>query len=71
MFKLIKNIDVYDPAPNGRMDILICNDKIIKLSQNIDFPTESFDTEVIDGTKLKAVEKAVLLPEHQKYNCLP
>lgn len=55
MFKLIRNVDIYSPTPLGRMDILICNDKIIKLSQNIDFPTDQFDTEVIDGTDNKAV----------------
>ena len=55
MFKLIRNIDVNGPEPLGRMDILICNDKIIKLSRNVDFPTDKFDTEVIDGTDYKAV----------------
>jgi beta-aspartyl-dipeptidase (metallo-type) len=55
MFKLIKNVELYSPAPLGRMDILICNDKIIKIAQNIDFPTDKFDTEVIDGTDYKAV----------------
>lgn len=55
MFKLIKNIDVYTPSPIGRKDILICNDKIIKLSQNIDFSGADFDTEIIDGTDFKAV----------------
>lgn len=55
MFKLIRNVDIFSPTPIGRMDILICNDKIVKLSQNIDFPTDKFDTEVIDGTDYKAV----------------
>jgi beta-aspartyl-dipeptidase (metallo-type) len=55
MFKLIRNVDIYSPIPLGRMDILICNDKIIKLSQNIVFPTDIFDVEVIDGTDFKAV----------------
>ena len=55
MFKLIRNVDLYNPRPLGKMDILICNDKIIKLSQNIDFPIDQFDTEVIDGTDYKAV----------------
>ncbi|MDF2892780.1 MAG: isoaspartyl dipeptidase [Clostridia bacterium] len=55
MFKLIRNTEVYNPTPLGRMDILICNDKIIKLAQNIDFPTEKFDTVIIDGTDYKAV----------------
>jgi beta-aspartyl-dipeptidase (metallo-type) len=55
MFKLIRNVDVYNPTPLGRMDILICNDKIIKISQSIDFPTNNFDTEIIDGSNYKAV----------------
>lgn len=55
MFKLIRNADIYNPAPKGRMDILICNDKIIKISQNIEFPADKFDTEIIDGTDLAAV----------------
>lgn len=55
MFKLIKNIEVYTPTPIGKKDILICNDKIIKLSQNIDFSGADFDTEIIDGTDFKAV----------------
>lgn len=55
MFTLIRNVDVYSPKPIGRMDILICNDRIIKLSQNIDFPTDRFETEIIDGTDFRAV----------------
>jgi beta-aspartyl-dipeptidase (metallo-type) len=55
MFKLIKNVDIYNPVPTGRKDILICNDKIIKISDNIDFPTKNFDIEVIDGTDYRAV----------------
>lgn len=55
MFKLIRNADVYSPQPSGRMDILMCNDKIIKLAQNIEFPIEKYDTEVIDGTDYTAV----------------
>lgn len=55
MFKLIRNVDIYDPTPIGRMDILTCNDKIIKIAQNIEFPTTMFRTEIIDGTELRAV----------------
>ncbi|HYE11979.1 MAG TPA: beta-aspartyl-peptidase [Patescibacteria group bacterium] len=55
MFKLIRNIEVYNPTPLGRMDILTCHDKIIKLSENIDFPSDLFNTEIIDGTDYKAV----------------
>lgn len=55
MFKVIRNIDVYTPIPIGRRDILMCNDRIIKISENIDFPTHQFETEIIDGTDFKAV----------------
>jgi len=55
MFKLIKNTDIYTPSPIGRMDILICNDKIIKIAQDIEFPTGILHTEVIDGTDYIAV----------------
>lgn len=53
MFKLIKNAEVYAPESLGVNDILICNDKIIKIAPNItwDFP----GTEVIDATGKKAV----------------
>jgi beta-aspartyl-dipeptidase (metallo-type) len=55
MFKLIRNVDIYSPSPLGKMDILICNDKIIKLALNIDFPFNQFATEVLDGTDYIAV----------------
>lgn len=55
MFLLIKNVDLYNPHSVGRMDILICNDKIIKISQNIDFPTDKFKTEIFDATDYIAV----------------
>ncbi|MHB1391725.1 MAG: beta-aspartyl-peptidase [Clostridia bacterium] len=54
MFKLIRNIDVYEPKHEGRKDILICNDKIIKITDSIDFPA-SLEAEAIDGSDLKAV----------------
>lgn len=54
MFKLIRNIDVYEPHYIGRMDILICNEKIIKIAASIN-PPEGFETKVIDGREFKAV----------------
>ena len=54
MFKLIKNVDVYQPNYEGRKDILICNDRIIKIADSIDFPAY-FEAETIDGSGLKAV----------------
>lgn len=55
MFLLIKNVDLYNPHSTGRMDILVCNDKIIKISQSIDFPTDKFKTEILDATDYIAV----------------
>lgn len=55
MFLLIKNVDLYNPRSAGRMDILICNNKIIKISQSIDFPTDKFKTEIFDATDYIAV----------------
>lgn len=55
MFLLIKNVDLYNPHSAGRMDILICNNKIIKISQSIDFPTDKFKTEIFDATDYIAV----------------
>ncbi|HYE81070.1 MAG TPA: beta-aspartyl-peptidase [Clostridia bacterium] len=54
MFTLIKNIDVYDPKFVGRKDILICNDRIIKIATSIDSPA-GFEMDTVDGTNLKAV----------------
>ncbi|HYF82163.1 MAG TPA: beta-aspartyl-peptidase [Clostridia bacterium] len=54
MFKLIRNVDVYEPKYEGKKDILICNDKIIKIADSIDFPA-GFNTETIDGSGFKAV----------------
>lgn len=53
MFKLIKNVEVYTPKYLGIKDILFCNDKIIKIGENIKI--EGFDCETIDGTGKKAV----------------
>lgn len=37
MFTLIKNADLYTPDHLGRRDLLICNDKIVKIAPQIDF----------------------------------
>jgi len=37
MFKLIKNVEIYDPIYQGRQDILICSNKIVKIARDIDF----------------------------------
>lgn len=44
MFRLIKNVEVYNPKYLGKKDILLCNDKIIKIEDEIKFK----DAEVMD-----------------------
>ncbi len=49
---LLKNADVFAPEPLGVADILIVNDKIVKIAQHIDAPTElSCETLDADGRK--------------------
>lgn len=48
MFKVIKNARVYAPNDLGIKDILICNDKIIKIDGNIKFMHS--DLEIIDAS---------------------
>ena len=55
MFLLIKNGEVYNPAPIGRKDVLIFNDKIVKIMDEINFDTSYFDIQVIDGSGYKVV----------------
>ncbi|QVK19541.1 beta-aspartyl-peptidase [Mycoplasmatota bacterium] len=51
MFKLIKDIEVYDPIYQGVQDILICGDKIVKIEPNINYA----DALVIDKKGFKAI----------------
>ena len=37
MFKLIKNVKVFNPTYLGKQDILICGDKIVKIDSNINY----------------------------------
>lgn len=55
VFTLIKNCDIYDPRHIGRRDILICNEKIIKIDESIDFSPTGFEVETIDANDLIAV----------------
>jgi len=48
LFKLIKNVRVYNPKDLGYKDILICNDKIIDINENITINVKNI--EIIDGT---------------------
>jgi beta-aspartyl-dipeptidase (metallo-type) len=38
MFILLKNADIYEPSYTGRKDVLICNERIIKVADTIDPP---------------------------------
>ncbi|MDF2700798.1 MAG: beta-aspartyl-peptidase, partial [Haloplasmataceae bacterium] len=51
MFKLIKNVCIYSPIYLGKKDILICNDKIIKIEENIDYN----DALIIDKSGMIAI----------------
>ncbi len=53
MFTLIRGARVYAPADLGRQDILLCNDKIIRMAPEIDFSDP--DLTVLDAAGLTAV----------------
>lgn len=55
MFVLIKNARVYAPEDLGVNDILICNDRIVKVAPGIRFPWDEDDLTVIDAQGLSAV----------------
>ena len=54
MMKLIQNIDVYAPQHLGTKDVLVINDKIVKIADAGTILAEGFlaDAEVIDGSNL-------------------
>lgn len=49
MFILIQNAHVYAPEDLGIQDVLICNEKIIKVAEHIDFTWDEDDFRVIDA----------------------
>ncbi len=49
MFTLIRNARVYAPEDLGTQDILICNQKIVKVAPKIDFTWDADDFTVIDA----------------------
>lgn len=53
MFRLIKNVEVYSPKYLGAKDILFCNNKIVKIGNDINI--DGFDCEIIDGSGKKAI----------------
>jgi len=50
MFVLIKNAYVFAPEDLGQKDVLICNSKIIKVADHIDFSWDDDDFSVIDAS---------------------
>ena len=56
MFTLIKNAHVYAPEDLGIKDVLICNEKIVKVVENIQFDWDEDDFTVIDA------ENKILVP---------
>ena len=51
---LIKNADVYAPQPLGIVDLLIINDKIVKIGQQLTAP-QGLDCQILDAQKRKVV----------------
>ena len=49
MFTLIRNARVYAPEDLGRKDVLICNERIIKVADRIDFDWDEDDLTCIDA----------------------
>ena len=49
MFTLIRKAHVFAPEVLGVKDILICNEKFVKVEDSINFPWEEDDLTVIDG----------------------
>jgi len=48
-FLLIKNGNLYDPRERGKKDLLVVNDRIVKIDEDID-PTGDFDPEIVDAS---------------------
>jgi len=50
MFKLIQGGEVYDPQPRGKQDVLLLNDRIVKVASGIRVPPDFMETEVLNAT---------------------
>jgi len=48
MLLLLKGGEIYSPKPLGKKDVLVCNGKIIKISDKIDPPSDFTDINVLD-----------------------
>ena len=61
MLKLLKNADVYAPQPLGRQDILIADEKIMRVAPDL-HEYEAFpDVEVLDAGGKRVAPRS---PEH-------
>lgn len=49
---LIQNADVYSPKHMGKVDVLVCNDKVVLVREHIDCPFEGVDVIDASGKKL-------------------
>ena len=47
---LIKNVDIFNPEPEGKKDILIINDRIAALASDIIIPQWLSETKIIEKT---------------------
>ncbi len=52
---LIKNVDIFNPEPEGKKDILIINDRIAALAPDIIIPQWLSETKIIEEDNLTAV----------------
>lgn len=47
--KLIKNVQVYAPQPQGKQDILLAGGEIIAMANHLDISEDALELEIIDG----------------------
>lgn len=48
MLTLLKNCNIYSPTPLGRLDLLICGERILHMAESIDIPQGLGPVEVLD-----------------------
>ena len=56
MLRVLRNADIYDPAPIGRRDLWIANGKILAMDVGIALPPSGVPSEVVD------LEGATVIP---------
>uniref|UniRef100_UPI0024AE0770 beta-aspartyl-peptidase n=1 Tax=Ignavigranum ruoffiae TaxID=89093 RepID=UPI0024AE0770 len=52
--KLIKNVQVYAPQPQGKQDILLAGGEIIAMADHLDIDEDALELEIIDGQDMIA-----------------